>query len=80
MNRYELTHRAKCPNGGLVDCYEITIESLTTIHVEEISKTLKAAPDPIFQEDLADHLRNTLGACVIIVGTHHGIKITTIRK
>jgi hypothetical protein len=80
MNRYELTHRAKCPNGGLVDCYAITIESPTTIHVEEIAKTIKESPDPIFQEDLADHLRNLLGSRVVIIGTHHGIKITTTRE
>ena len=80
MNRYELNHRAKCPNGNLVDTYAITIESAGRIMVEDITKTLKASPDPIFQEDLADHLRATLGARIVIVGMHHGIKVTTIRE
>ncbi len=80
MNRYELQHRAKCPNGNLVDTYEITIESTATIMVEDITKTLTAAPDPIFQEVLADYLRATLGARVVIVGMHHGVKVTSTRS
>lgn len=80
MNRYEIEHRSKCPNGGLVDIYAITIESAAKIMVEDISKTITDAPNPIFQEDLADHLRNAIGARVTIIGTHHGIKITSIRE
>ena len=80
MNRYELEHRAKCPNGNLVDAYAITIKSASKIMVEDIAKALAAAPDTIFQEDLADHLRATLGARIVIVGLHHGIKITTTRE
>jgi len=80
VNRYEFTHRAGCPNGGLVDCYEITIESGTPIQVEQILAVAKAAPNPIFQESLADYLRNALGARVEIIGWHYGIKITCTRE
>lgn len=80
MNRYEFTHRAGCPNGGLMDCYEVTIESGMPIQVEEILRVVKAASNPIFQESLADYLRNNLGAKVQIIGWHHGIKITCIRE
>ena len=79
MNTYKLTHRAKCPNGSLMDAYEIIIRSAETIMVESILETLKAAPSTIYHEDLATHLRNTLGAEVTIEGWHHGIHITSVR-
>ncbi len=63
-----------------MDCYEVTIESGSPIQVEEILRVSRAAPNPIFQESLADYLRNNLGASVKIVGWHYGIKITCIRE
>lgn len=80
MNTYTTTHRAACPNGDLMDTYQITIRSESTIMVEDIISTLKNAPNPIFQEALADHLRNVLGAEIIVSGTHHGIEIESYRK
>jgi hypothetical protein len=80
MNRYNLQHRAKCPNGQLMDVYDITLESTNTIMVEDILKTLKEAPDPVFQEGLADHLRNKLGVRVTVIGMHYGVKITCTRE
>jgi hypothetical protein len=77
MNTYQLTHRASCPNGDLVDAYEITIRSQTTIMVEEILRTLKEAPPRIYQENLASLLRAKLGAAVTVEGWHHGIHITS---
>jgi len=79
MNTYEITHRAACPNGDLMDTYQITIRSQSTIMVEEILATLKEAPNPIYQEALADHLRSKLGAHTTVAGWHHGIKITCER-
>lgn len=80
MNTYELSHRAACPNGGLMDAYQITIQSPSTIMVEEIVKAMAEAPNPIFQENLADWLRNKLGAHITITGLHYGIKITCTRE
>lgn len=80
MNIYRLSHRALCPNGNLIDVYKITIKSKAMIMVEDIDSAIKSAPDPVFQEDLADHLRNTLGAEIIVLGTHYGIEIESRRK
>jgi hypothetical protein len=79
MNTYELTHRAKCPNGDLMDFYKITIRSSATIMVEDILKALQESPAKIYQEDLATLLRSQLGAEITIEGSHHGIKITSFR-
>jgi hypothetical protein len=79
MNTYEITHVAKCPNGELVDTYQITIRSQATIMVEYILRTLNETPARIYQEDLATLLRSKLGGEVIVVGWHHGIKITSTR-
>jgi hypothetical protein len=68
MNIYQTTHRAACPNGNLMDSYQVTIRSQETIMVKEI-----------YQEDLATLLRAKLGAEVIVVGSHHGIQITSTR-
>jgi hypothetical protein len=80
MNTYELTHKAKCPNGDLEDHYEITIKSHYTIPVETIIDTLLNAPKSLFQEDLATFIRSKLGSCTIVVGWHHGVKITSERQ
>jgi hypothetical protein len=63
-----------------MDTYKITIKSKKTIMVEDIISTLENAPNPIFQESLADHLRNVLGAEIIVYGTHYGIEIESYRK
>jgi hypothetical protein len=80
MNIYEITHRAACPNGKLIDTYEIKITSHDTIIVENLMEILQSAPKEIYQEDLADYLRAKTGAVVEIIGWHYGIKITCIRK
>lgn len=80
MNTYETTHRAACPNGKLIDTYEIKITSHDTLIVEDLMEILSSAPKQIFQEDLADHLRSKIGARVEVVGWHYGIKITCVRE
>ena len=80
MNIYETTHRAACPNGKLIDTYEIKITSHNTLIVEELMDILANSPKQIFQEDLADYLRAKIGAKVEVVGWHYGIKITCIRE
>ena len=80
MNTYETTHRATCPNGKLIDTYEIKITSHNTLIVEELMDILSNSPKQIFQEDLADYIRAKIGAKVEIVGWHYGIKITCVRE
>jgi len=79
MNTYEITHVARCPNGDLMDNYQITIRSQATIMVEDILRTLNEAPARIYQEDMATLLRSKLGGIITVVGWHHGIKITSTR-
>lgn len=80
MNKYEFQHVAKCPNGVLNDTYSVVLESERTIQVESILKCLKDAPDPTYQEDLADFLRNTLAAKTTVTGFHFGVRVTCIRE
>jgi hypothetical protein len=80
MNIYEITHRAACPNGKLIDTYEIKITSHNTLIVEDLMEILSDSPKEIYQEDLADHLRAKIGAKVEVIGWHYGIKITCIRE
>jgi hypothetical protein len=80
MNIYETTHRAACPNGKLIDTYEIKITSHDTLIVEYLMEILRSAPKEIYQEDLADYLRSKIGAKVEIIGWHYGISITCIRE
>jgi hypothetical protein len=80
MNTYETTHRAACPNGKLIDTYQIKITSHDTLIVERLMEILKSAPNPIFQEDLADYLRSKVGAQVEVIGWHFGVKITCHRN
>ena len=80
MNTYETTHRATCPNGKLIDTYEIKITSHNTLIVEDLMEILANSPKEIYQEDLADHLRAKIGAKVEVIGWHYGIKITCTRE
>jgi hypothetical protein len=80
MNTYETTHRAACPNGKLIDTYEIKITSHNTLIVENLIEMLANSPKQIYQEDLADYLRAKIGAKVEVVGWHYGIKITCVRE
>lgn len=79
MNIYKLSHAAHCPNDGIADVYEITIESNNAIQVELILSTLEGSPKVIFQEDLTDYLRRDIPAKITTVGTHHGVQITCVR-
>ena len=58
-----------------MDEYAITIRSASTIIVEDLIAILKAAPSPIYQEDLADFLKAKLGCAVTVEGSHYGIHV-----
>lgn len=79
MNTYETTHQCLCPNGELKDHYTIIIESASIIPAEFIIQALKELPPKAYQEEIADQLRNKLGAAVTVVGWHYSVKITSVR-
>ena len=78
MNTYELEVRAACPvHDGQIDLYRVTVMSQNTIRVEDILKFFADFADiKIFQEDLTAKAATTLGARVVIVGAHSGVKVT----
>jgi hypothetical protein len=79
MNTYKIKHTAKCPNGELVDSYDIALRSPFSIQVEYIIQTLENAPKEIYQEDLADYLRSKIAAEITVMGWHHGVQIISER-
>ncbi len=79
MNTYKIKHTAKCPNGDLVDSYDIALRSPFSIQVEYIIQTLENAPKEIYQEDLADYLRSKIAAEITVMGWHHGVQIISER-
>jgi hypothetical protein len=77
-NRYEYEVRAQCPvNPNDTDVYEFVIESESIIEVEKIVAFFKAhaGKNDVFQEILTNHCAVTLGARVISIGWHSGVKV-----
>lgn len=80
MNIYQLEITAMCPNGSLRDRYDLTIGSERVIQVEMIHAVVKKLePVKMFQEDIADTIRNELQAAVVLIGWHFGVKVTCMR-
>ena len=78
-NRYEIEVRAQCPvNPDDTDLYQFTIESGALIEVERIAAFFEAnaSQKNIFQEALTQKCAVTLGAKVVSIGWHSGIKVT----
>ena len=81
MNKYELTHVAKCPNNNQKDVYNITIESEETIMVEDINEFFhENRIAKMYQEQWADALAERFpDAKICFACEHQGIMITTER-
>ena len=79
MNIYKTSHVAECPNGKLIDRYEIEIESKGMLSVEWIMEVLKRAPKQIYQEDLADFLSEKISGKITVTGWHYNVQIICIR-
>jgi hypothetical protein len=80
-NTYEIEVRAQCPvNPSDTDLYAFTIESASIIEVERVVKFFaqNAGRKKIFQEALTQLCAVTLGARVISVGVHSGVKVTCV--
>jgi hypothetical protein len=72
-----LTIHCRCPKNERLDEYELTVISHDLIYVEDILATVKElAAEPTFQEVLTERLAERLGAAVITVGYHSGVRTT----
>ena len=79
QNTYEYEVRAQCPvNPSDTDLYAFTIRSESLIEVEKIVGFFKenAGAQLVFQEALTQNCAVTLGAKVVSVGVHSGVKVT----
>jgi hypothetical protein len=77
--RYEVEVRAQCPvNPDDRDMYAFVIETQAMIEVERIVAFFgeHAGTRNVFQEALTQKCAVTLGAKVISVGWHSGVKVT----
>lgn len=87
----EIIHKtnmqAKCPNGGHVNKYEITIEVPSFVEVEKLLAIVRTYKETeIFQEDLTKEIalkihtlfKATQSVRIIMEGLHLGFMTTTI--
>lgn len=80
-NRYYFELSGLCPNGQLKDRYECVLSSDAIIPVEDIVAFAKGLRKrKIFQEEIADLLRNEFQSIVTVTGFHHGVKIVCERQ
>ena len=70
---YSLTIQAVCPVDKKKDVYEVEVIADRTIPVEDILRLTQDQPEA-FQETLTENLARLLGAKVISIGYHSGVK------
>lgn len=81
MNLYYFELSGLCPNGKLKDRYDCVLSSVSTIQVENIVAFARSVGrKKLFQEDIADLLRNEFQAKVTMTGFHFGVKIVCQRE
>lgn len=81
MNHYDYEFTALCPNGSLQDLYTVKLSSMDTVHVERIIAVCNELKNvKLFQEDIADMLRQKLQCRVELTGWHFGVKVTCERE
>lgn len=78
LNIYRHSFVASCPNDGEMIVYKLEIRSTRMIMVEHI-KTATALIKSGHQERIADDLAERFGAHLILIGTHQGVELTSIR-
>lgn len=78
MNIYQGKFKSKCPSDGDIITYWYTIYSERTIMVEDIINVTNEFKE-IFHESAADIMHDKFGGKQILVATHQGISIKTIR-
>lgn len=76
MNTYRYVFAATCPSDGDQIIYGLEVHSPTRIMVEAIKNACADWPSG-FQEDIAEDLRNVLGAAITLRAQHQGVEIVT---
>lgn len=78
VNIYRHIFAAVCPSDGEMIIYRLEVRSPTMIRVEHI-KTATALIKKGWHEQIADRLAETFGGEQIIIATHQGVEIETVR-
>lgn len=77
LTKHALTVEANCPVDDTLDVYSVTVETTEVIDVEKILHAIdKLTAKPLYQEELTLGLSRRLGAKVVTVGEHSGVKTT----
>ena len=76
---HKIEVRARCPADGFGDIYECEIHTTRLIEVEKIIAVVdKYKLQEIWMEDLAEELRRSLCAKIILRGSHYGRVMTEV--
>jgi hypothetical protein len=76
---HQIEVRARCPADGFGDIYECEIHTTRMIEVEKIIAVCdKYKLQEIWMEDLAEELRRSLCAKIVLRGSHYGRVMTEV--
>lgn len=78
VNIYQHTFVATCPSDGESIIYRLEIKAPKVIMVEHI-RTATALIKKGYHEQIADQLHDRFGGEQLIVATHQGVEIQTLR-
>ena len=77
MNNYQFKLVCRCPYDGMVNIYDVTVESNEQVDVEKFIKFQEEIYEKRYlQEQLSKMLSEMFGR-VIIIGEHSGVKIVS---
>tara|TARA_R100001224_G_scaffold41132_1_gene23644 strand:+ start:571 stop:807 length:237 start_codon:yes stop_codon:yes gene_type:complete len=77
MNSYQFKLVCRCPYDGMVNIYDVTVESNEQVDVEKFIKFQEEIYEKRYlQEQLSKMLSEMFGK-VIIIGEHSGVKIVS---
>jgi hypothetical protein len=76
MNTYRYSFYCVCPTDGDLVSYDLKIRAPHMIKAEDIRAACGVSPS--FHEDLADRLA-PLGGKQVLLATHRGVSIKTVR-
>jgi|TARA_R100000426_G_scaffold43893_1_gene33415 hypothetical protein len=77
MNNYQFKLVCRCPYDGMVNIYDVTVESNEQVDVEKFIQFQKEIYEKKYlQEQLSKMLSEMFGR-VTIVGEHSGVKIVS---
>ena len=78
MNYYNYNFWAKCPADGKSIQYELQIKHSEMIMAEDIVAACDFV-SPMYQENIADYLAETLPGEIRVIGTHSGVEVEKVR-